>query len=147
MNLKSIRGALTLTVLSGLVLGIAPAAFSQCVDLGVGASYNVLTREVAPTVAAKCKVNQQVYADPFVQFNKGQTSYGLGLNYKFDNNTKITPVAGLGIQFQPSTRTYGKAGFSYQTPWPVILDVNLKVPLDTASLYGTEITGTVSAQF
>ena len=133
MNFKS---ALTLTtIFSGLVLGLAPAAFSQCVEVGAGVAYNTYTKETAPVVKGKCKIATNVYVRPFVQFNKDQTTYGGDLNYRFVNYQNITPSIGVGLESNDRP-AYGKFGVEFKTP--IILDVDLKVPFNKA--YSPEVS-------
>jgi hypothetical protein len=126
MNLKNAL-AFT-TILSGLVLGMAPA-FSQCVEVGAGVAYNTSTSETVPVVNGKCKIATNVVLEPFVKFNKDKTTYGGDVSYRFTNYTNVTPSLGLGLE---SGNRGGYSKFGVQLNTPVLLDVNFKVPFNNA---------------
>ena len=133
MNLKS---ALTVTtILSGLVLGLTPAAFSQCVEVGAGVAYNTYTKETAPVVNGKCKIATNVYLRPFAKFGKDKTTYGGDVNYRFVNYSPLTPTLGVGLE-SDNRPAYGKFGVEFKTP--VILDVDIKLPFNKA--YSPEVS-------
>ena len=140
MNLKS---ALTVTtVLTGLVLGLASTALSECVGVGGGLAYNTYTKELTPVVKGNCKVATNVYLEPFIKFNKNQeATYGGDLNYRFVNYTPVQPSLGIGLE-SGSRKGYVKTGVQFNTP--VILDVDLKVPFDKSYSPEVSVTGSYS---
>lgn len=134
----------SLTAIISSLLISSPAQ-SQCVEIGAGLAYNTNTKETLPLINGKCKVVTNVYVDPFVKFGKRETTYGMGLNYRFVNSTSVSPIVGIGIETGNGTRGYGKFGLSVDTSYPVLLDVNFKLPFENR--YASEFSLGASYKF
>lgn len=130
-------------VISSLL--ISNPAHSQCLEIGAGLAYNTNTKETVPLINGKCKVVTNVYVDPFVKFGKQETTYGMGLNYRFVNKTPVSPFVGVGIEAGSGTRGYSKFGLSVDTSYPVLLDINFKLPFENR--YASEFSLGASYKF